>query len=90
MLSKEDMYGYQLTHLFKEKSEGRFTMTEGALYIVLYKLVDAGHLSSYSKLVGQKRKRKYYHIEPSGREYLKQTLGAYDEITKGIALILDR
>ena len=90
LLTKEDLYGYQITQLFKEKSDGRFTMLEGTLYLILYKLVETGYLSTYSKKVGIKRTRKYYHLEPSGKEYLNRILNEYDEITKGIAMILDR
>ena len=90
LLTKENLYGYQITQLFKEKSNGRFTMLEGTLYLILYKLVEAGYLSTYSKTVGIKRTRKYYHIETSGKEYLNRILNEYDEITKGIAMILDR
>lgn len=90
LLSKEDLYGYQITQLFNQKSGGRFTMLEGTLYLILYKLVEASYLSTYSKTVGIKRTRKYYHIEPAGTEYLKRILEEYDEISKGIAMILDR
>ncbi len=90
LLSKEDLYGYQITQLMEEKSDGRFTMLEGTLYLILYKLVDVGYLSTYSKLVGKRRTRKYYHLEDSGREYLNRILKEYDEVTKGITLILDR
>lgn len=90
LLSKEDMYGYQITQLMEEKSGGRFTMLEGTLYLILYKLVDAGYIKSYTKLVGKKRTRKYYHLEEKGREYLDEILTEYDEITLGISLILDR
>ena len=90
LLSKEDLYGYQICRLMEEKSGGRFTMLEGTLYLILYKLIDQGHLTVREELVGKRRKRKYYHLEPSGREYLKEILGDYDEISLGIALILDR
>lgn len=90
LLTKEDLYGYQITQLFKEKSNGRFTMLEGTLYLILYKLVELGYLSTYSKTAGIKRTRKYYHLEPSGQEYLSRILNEYDEIAKGIAMILDR
>ena len=49
LLTKEDLYGYQITQLFNEKSGGRFTMLEGTLYLILYKLVESGYLSTYSK-----------------------------------------
>lgn len=90
LLSKEDLYGYQITHLFKEKSGSRFTMLEGTLYLILYKMVEAGYITTYTELVGKKRTRRYYHIEPAGREHLERILYEYDEISKGIALILDR
>ena len=90
LLSKEDLYGYQITQLFNEKSEGRFTMLEGTLYLILYKMVDAGYLTTYSQLVGKRRTRKYYHLEPAGKEYLEKVLHEYDEVAKGFNLILDR
>lgn len=90
LLSKEDMYGYQITQIMEEKSGGRFTILEGTLYLILYRLVDAGYIKSYTKLVGKKRTRKYYHLEDKGREYLDEILNEYDEITLGISLILDR
>lgn len=90
LLSKEDLYGYQLCRLMEEKSGGRFTMLEGTLYLILYKLIERGYLSVREEAAGKKRKRKYYHLEPSGKEYLKQILGEYDEISLGISLILDR
>lgn len=90
LLSKEDMYGYQITQVMDEKSGGRFTMLEGSLYLILYKLVDAGYITAYPKLVGKRRTRKYYHLEDSGREYLAQILHEYDEVALGVSLILDR
>ena len=48
LLSKEDLYGYQICRLMEEKSGGRFTMLEGTLYLILYKLVDAGYIKSYT------------------------------------------
>lgn len=90
LLSKEDLYGYQICQLMEEKSEGRFTMLEGSLYLILYKLVELGHLTTYTKLVGKRRTRKYYHLEESGKEYLAEMMNEYDEVSKGIHLILDR
>ena len=90
LLSKEDLYGYQICRLMEEKSDGRFTMLEGTLYLILYKLIDQGYLSVREELVGKRRKRKYYHLEESGKKYLEEILSEYDEISLGISLILDR
>lgn len=90
LLSKEDLYGYQICQLMEEKSGGRFTLLEGTLYLILYKLIDLGYLTVREELVGKRRKRKYYHLEESGKKYLEEVLEDYNEVTKGISLILDK
>ncbi|MBQ8209510.1 MAG: helix-turn-helix transcriptional regulator [Clostridia bacterium] len=90
LLQEEDLYGYQITRAFKDKSNGVYTMGEAALYLVLYRLVELGYITDYEKLVGARRKRRYYHLEDSGREYYNKILDEYFIITKSIAQILDR
>lgn len=90
LLSKEDLYGYQITQAFAQKSEGVYTMLEGSLYPILYRLTDAGYISDYIVPAGKRRTRRYYHLEEAGREYLKEILADYDAITDSISKILDR
>ena len=90
LLQKEDLYGYQITHAFEEKSGGVYTMLEGSLYPVLYKLTEAGYISDYVVPAGAKRTRRYYHIEEKGRIYYREILSEYLAISEGIAMILDR
>lgn len=90
LLSKEDLYGYQITQAFAEKSGGAYTMLEGSLYPILYRLTEAGCISDYTKQVGKRRTRRYYHLEDKGREYYKEILADYDAITDSISKILDR
>lgn len=89
LLQKEDLYGYQITHALEEKSGGAYTMLEGSLYPILYKLTEAGYVSDYVVPVGKKRTRRYYHIEAAGREYYKEILGEYLAIAGSIRKILD-
>jgi len=89
LLQGGDLYGYEITKAFKEKSGGNYTMIEAALYVVLYRLVNAGYISDYEKLVGARRRRRYYHLEDKGREYYKEILQEYLTVTKSIAQILD-
>ena len=84
LLQKEDLYGYQ------EKSMGVYTMLEGSLYPILYRLTEMGCISDYEKLVGKRRTRRYYHIEPKGKEYYKKILADYDAVATSISRILDR
>ncbi len=58
----------------KKKSMGVYTMLEGSLYPILYRLTEMGCISDYEKLVGKRRTRRYYHIEPKGKEYYKKFL----------------
>ena len=90
LLQKEDLYGYQITHAFEEKSMGAYTMLEGSLYPILYRLTEMGCISDYEKLVGKRRTRRYYHIEPKGKEYYKKILADYDAVATSISRILDR
>ena len=90
LLQNEDLYGYQITTAFEEKSKGVYTMLEGSLYPILYRLTESGYISDYEKLVGRRRKRRYYHLEDRGREYYKEILSDYDLITESISRILDR
>mgnify|MGYP001094813997 CR=1 FL=1 len=90
LLSKEDLYGYQITHAFAEKSDGAYTMLEGSLYPILYRLTENGYVSDYVKQAGLRRTRRYYHLEDKGREYFKEILADYDAVTQSIIKILDR
>ena len=90
LLMKEDLYGYQITQTFAEKSGGEYTMLEGSLYPILYRLTDAGYISDYVKPAGKRRMRKYYHIEEKGRAYYREILSDYDSVINSINKILDR
>ena len=54
LLTKEELYGYQIVQAIEGKSEGAYTMQEGSLYPVLYRLADAGYISEYTKLAHEK------------------------------------
>ena len=88
LLSQQDLYGYQLTSLIKEKSNGKVTITESSLYPTLYKLLDKKMISDYEQPSGKRRIRVYYHLEDAGKERLAELLEDYETITSGIQSIL--
>ena len=65
VISKEDMYGYQIIKTIEKKSEEVFKMKEGTLYPILHSLESRGYLSSYMVDVSG-RSRKYYKITDKG------------------------
>lgn len=87
LLNTADLYGYELIQLIHSKSEGYFSVPEGALYPVLYKLEEKNYVSSRRELVG-KRLRTYYHIETSGKDYLHKLSEEYDDYHKAMKKLM--
>lgn len=88
LLSKKDLYGYELTSLIEELSLGKFNITESSLYPTLYKLTQNECISDKEVQIGKRRIRVYYHIKEAGKKRLNDLLEDYSEITEGIASIL--
>lgn len=89
VLGSGDKYGYELTQMINDLSEGILNIKEGSLYPSLYKLEEKGYISEEKRLVGKRRTRVYYHIEDTGREHLKELINDYKRNTKGIMMVLD-
>lgn len=88
LLSEEDMYGYQLSQELKKRSGGNYTILEGSMYPILYRLTDQNHISFYEKKTGKRQTRVYYHLEASGLDYLKELIQSYSDYTALIAFLL--
>jgi len=89
-INESDKYGYQITQEFKKRSNGKFSILEGSMYPILYRLEESNFISQYEKLVGKRRTRVYYHLEEPGKEYLKDLISDYIEIRDGIDKILQQ
>ena len=74
LLTKEDMYGFQLTNELKSISNGFFDFKQGSLYAPLYRLIDNGYITEKKVQRGKRQLLSYYHIEPKGYEYLNSLL----------------
>ncbi len=89
ILSIRDCYGYEITHSIKELTNGKIDIKEGSMYPVLYKFEDLGYISSEKKFVGKRMTRIYYHLEPSGKEYLEGIYKEYKEMTSIIDTFME-
>lgn len=89
MLKNEDKYGYQISQEVSDLSNGYLCLKEGSMYPVLYKLMEKGYIKSKTEKIGEKRTRVYYHLEDSGREYLKETKSNYINNVKTICKIAE-
>ncbi len=74
LLTKKDMYGYELVNVIKTKSQNLFNIKEATLYSVLQRLEKKELISSYLGEKSHGRKRRYYEISPLGKAYLKEMI----------------
>lgn len=88
ILADHDSYVYEIVKFIKEYSKGYLSISQNTVYAVTYKLKNEGKLSEYSKLVGKRRTRIYYHIEPNGNSYYKQLLDSFIDAYHGVENIL--
>ena len=71
LLSREEMYGYQMITELSRRSDKTFELKEGTLYPLLHTLEKNKWVASYTKLTLAGRERKYYRLTSSGREQLE-------------------
>lgn len=82
------MYGYELTQVVKERTQGRIVLKEGSLYPMLHKLLDEGMITAEEEYVG-KRVRRYYNITPTGKTKAAQQVNyvlQFFEMMQGLLL----
>lgn len=89
-LEKEEKYGYQLISQLKEKSGGMFTLKEGTLYPILYRLEDDGLVvSRWSEPAGREVSRKYYGITPEGKKGLEELESLWRRFSKQVSDMME-
>ena len=89
ILSEGDAYGYEISQLIRDYSEDAITIAEGAMYPVLYRMVDKGYVSDYKKKVGKRMERVYYHIEEYGQLTLQELIEEYRKTVNGVLAVLE-
>lgn len=67
-LETEDCYAYEITKKITERSHGLMVLSQQTVYSATYKLERERMISEYSRIVGAKRARTYYHLEEAVRE----------------------
>lgn len=87
ILDKGDRYMYEIVKCIKDFSGGIMSISQNTIYTAAYKLGNDGRISEYSKLVGKRRTRVYYHLEAEGKAYLEELMESYRNITNGVETI---
>ena len=78
LVGEKDTYGYELIQELSRRGEDFFTLKEGTLYPVLYRLEDNGLIEAFWKHeVGRSVPKEYYRITENGREKLREYIGVW-------------
>jgi len=83
LLQKHDSYGYQLSKMIREASDGRYAMKETTLYSAINRLEKAGLLRSYAGEITRGKPRTYYQLTDTGRTHLAEKLNEWS-LTKKV------
>lgn len=82
------MYGYELTQVVKEITNGEILLTEGALYPALHKMEKEGFLTTSVELVDN-RARKYYSLTHVGKAEVEIKLKETKSFLENLHLLLN-
>jgi PadR family transcriptional regulator PadR len=82
------MYGYEITRIVEELTEGGLKLTYGALYPVLHKLESDGVLITESENFNN-RIRIYYSLTPKGDSVVAEKLKELSEFIESLQRIIE-
>ena len=87
LLSEQDMYGYEMISVLRERSENVFELKAGTLYPLLHSLEEKNLLESYEQEALGKV-RKYYSITKAGRKLLQEKETEWREYSQAVTGVL--
>lgn len=81
LISKQDMYAYEISKVILDNSNGSIVLGEGTLYPALKRFCENGYLDYYwVERENNNVKRKYYKLTTNGHEYLTYKKRNYEEL----------
>lgn len=87
LLSERDYYIGELTGTIRERSGNILSIVFP--YAAFYRMIERGYIDEVKKRIAPDgRRRQYYQITDSGREYLSASINTYRQFMKGFEAIL--
>ncbi len=87
ILSRGEMYGYELAEAIEQRSDKILTLGTGTLYPLLYNLEAKRLVAARVETTKSGRKRRYYSITGKGREYLSSQTEQLRKLCTGLDFI---
>ena len=88
ILSRGQMYGYELSEAIEQRSGNILTLGKGTLYPLLYNLEAKKLVKGKWQEAKNGRKRRYYSITSTGKTQLSQQKEQLRELTVGLDMLL--
>lgn len=89
MLSRREMYGYEIVSTIDEHTGTGFSITDGTLYPVLYRLEKAGYVEPRWETQERGVPRKYYRVTEAGAEQMRQLEREWRAFTDDVDRLLE-
>jgi PadR family transcriptional regulator PadR len=87
ILSRGQMYGYELSQAIEQRSGDVLTLGKGTLYPLLYNLEAKKLIRGKWQQTDSSRKRRYYSITSKGKSQLAKQKAQLKELTTGLNLV---
>ncbi len=87
ILSRGEMYGYQLSETIENRTEKVLTLGKGTLYPLLYNLEAKKLIKGRWQQAKNGRKRRYYSITGKGKSQLAKQKQQLSDLRKGLDLV---
>ena len=87
VLSRGQMYGYELSEAIAKRSGDNLTLGRGTLYPLLYNLEAKGLVSAQWQESANKRNRRYYSITSKGKDQLARQREQWMKLQEGVSMV---
>lgn len=88
LLSRGEMYGYEILHAAAARSASAFEFKEGTLYPALHQLEKKGLVKSRWRTGDNGRERKYYSLTGRGRKAAEEYEKQWRHLTMAVNAVL--
>lgn len=86
MVSKKDMYGYELVEAVSKIVD----VNEGTIYPILKRLTNESYFETYTKESTEGPIRKYYHITATGKIVMDASLEEWKKFSESVNNFIKR
>ena len=88
-LSWAPAHGYGIARWIEQATDDVLQVEEGSLYPALYKLEEAGLITSDWGTTENNREAKYYHLTPAGKRALGAEVDTWRHFVRSVELVLE-